>query len=291
MSLPVHVNVIWDPTVGTNFHTLWGPPPLPPPSPGTPIPSVEMITTQMWTAGFLLGQNKFTKKTFHKGVFMCTGAHDIGALIPDVTIPPTNVYYPIMWPFSSRKITFLASTVLMEKNPSSCAQIFPPIPMMTCGDPMGLPLAYPIANLLNNVTVGLSFMDFIMGYARVAVSMVIDRIFDWARIDKFFKNLDIKKLGAAASVADEIAIEVARKLGLAPSALAKNAVSALAGWGLTAAEGNPTLEMKVGGGLVPEIGVQVGGDGSEVAGLDVFGVPAGFTSGNMPSNDTIDVLF
>jgi len=288
MNMPVHVNVIWDPTVGMNFHTLWGPPPVIPPLPNAPIPSIEMITTQMWTAGFLLGQNKFTMKTLHKGVFMTIGDHDIGTLIPDVTIPPPNAYYAIMWPFSSRKISFMASTVLMEKKPSSCAQIFPPIPMITCGDPLGLPLAYPVANLLNNVTVGLSFMDFLMGYARIAVSMAIDAVFAWGPVPNFFKGAGDD---VAGSIAGEIASEVAGKLGLTPAALAKNAVSALAGLGLTALEGNPTFALGVGGGLVPQVGVQIGGDANGVAGGEIFGVPVGATSGNLPSGDAIDVLF
>ena len=287
-NMPVHVNVIWDPTVGMNFHTLWGPPPAIPPLPGTPVPSIEMITTQMWTAGFLLGQNKFTKKTLHKGVFMCIGAHDIGTLIPDVTIPPVNAYYTIMWPFSSRKISFMASTVHMEKQPTSCSQIFPPIPMITCGDPLGLPLAYPVANLLNNLTVGMSFADFLMGYLRVAVSMAIDAIFEWGPIGNFFK----KGAGdAATSIARTIASEVAGKLGVTPAALAKNAVSALANWGVSALEGNPTLAMKVGGGLVPEIGVQAGGNAEDVHGGEVFGVPVGATTGNIPTSEPIDMLF
>ena len=61
-NMPVHVNVIWDPTLGMNFHTLWGPPPAIPPLPGTPIPSFEMITTQMWTAGVSPGPEQIHKE-------------------------------------------------------------------------------------------------------------------------------------------------------------------------------------------------------------------------------------
>lgn len=224
MNLPVHVNVIWDPTAGLNFHTLWGPPPLPPPAPGAPTPSIEMITTQMWTVGFLLGQNKFALTVLHKGVFICKGLHDIGTLIPDVTIPPVNAYYAVMWPFSSRKITFLASTVHMKGEPTSCSQAVPaPLPMMTCGDPLGLPLAYPLANWTNNLTVGMSLTDFIMGYARIGVSMLIDGIFASDKVSNLFSN---GASSAASSLAGEIASEVAGKLGLTLDALAKNAVSA-----------------------------------------------------------------
>lgn len=289
-NMPVHVNVIWDPTLGTNFHFLWGPPPIIPPAPGTPIPSFEMITTQMWTAGFLLGQNKFTKKTFHKGVFMCIADHDIGTLIPDVTIPPTNVYYPIMWPFSGRKITFMASTVKMESKPTSCSQIFPPIPMMTCGDPVTLPLAFPVANLINNVTVGLSFADFVLGWVKVVVSIAIDAIFEWGPVGKFFKKVGGKLMGTASSFAGAFVREAAGKLGLTPGAAAKRAVNALAGLATSTYEGNPTLSFKLGGGLVPEVGVQAGGDAKDVTGGTVFGIPVGATTGNMPTSEQINIL-
>jgi hypothetical protein len=78
-------------------------------------------------------------------------------------------------------------------------------------------------------------------------------------------------------------------LGLSPGSAAKNAVNALAGWGVSALEGNPTLSFKVGGGLVPEVGVQVGGDATAGSG-EVFGIPVTATSGNMVTGEQIDIL-
>lgn len=284
-NMPVHVNVIWDPTLGINMHTLWVPPA--PPSPA-PVPSFEMITTQMWTAGFLLGQNKFTETVFHKGVFICKDDHDIGTLIPDITIPFVNAFYVIMWPFSGRKIFFTASTVTMDGKPTSCAQIWPPIPMMTCGDPFALPTSYPVANLFNTVTVGLTFGDFVMGWVKIGVSIAIDAIFSFGPVAKFFKKMGGDK--AAKSIGKEILGQVLGKLGLSPDALAKKAVSALAGWAITAAEGNPTLKLTVGGGLVPEVGLQAGGDPKDVHGGEVYGIPVGGVTGNTPSGDRINML-
>ncbi len=291
MSLPIHVNVIWDPTNGANLHTLWGPAPVIPPAPGTPTASFEMITTQMWSAGFLLGQNKFTTTILHRGVFICIDDHDIGTLIPDITIPPVNAYYAIMWPFSSRKMVFTASTVKMNKKPTSCSQIFPPLPMMTCGDPVTLPLGRPLINFMNTVTVGLTWADFGMGVLKIALSMAIDVIFDWKAIKNFFKG--VKEVGeeAAEKLGNLIAKETIKKLGFdgSPKALAKKAISALAGWGTSALEGNPTLSLKVGGGLVPEVGVQAGGDPDAGSG-EVFGIPVAATSGNLPSAEQINIL-
>lgn len=289
--LPIHVNVIWDPTLGMNFHTLWGPPPVIPPLPGVPVPSFEMITTQMWTAGFLLGQNKFTNKSkpvLHRGVFICIDDHDIGTLIPDITIPPVNVHYAIMWPFSSRKMTFNAATVKMNGKPTSCSQIFPPLPMMTCGDPLTLPTARPLINWMNNLTVGLTLADFLMGLARIAVSIAIDAIFEWGPLGKFFKKIGGTIGGEGAALALTITGEVLKKLGLAPGAAAKRAVNSLAGWALSAIDssargvGNPTLAFKLGGGPVPEIGLQAGGDPNDVHGGSVAGIPIGGTAGNLP---------
>ncbi len=313
--LGVHVNVIWDPTVGVLAHTLWGPPPVPPPLPGTPVPSIEMIATQMWTVGYLMGANKFTTTVKHKNVFICIDAHDLGPMIPDVTIPPINAWYAIMWPFSSRKMTFMCATVHMNGKPTSCSQIFPPMPMMTCGDPVSAPTAFPIINLLNNVTVGMTLADFLSGLVKIVVSMAIDAIFEWVPLPKFLGKLGkklsgkITKVGGRAlaaatrtarkvvsKVGDKIGKKASvfveeglKKLGLHPATIAKKAVTALAGWGTSAIDGNPTLAYKVGGGLLPEVGVQVGGDAKDVSGGTVGGVPVGVVSGNTPSFDGFKV--
>ena len=129
--MSVHVNVAYDPTLGINSHTLWATM-LPIPAPSTPTFAIEMIATQMWTAGYFLGQNKFTSKVKHNNFPICQGDHDIGILIPDITIPPVNFYYLIMWPFSSRKMAFSSSSVKFDGKPVGCSQIAPiPLPMMT----------------------------------------------------------------------------------------------------------------------------------------------------------------
>lgn len=268
MSIPIHINVIWDPTLGMNAHTYWSGPPVP----NTPTFAFEMIATQMWTAGYLLGQNKFTKKTNHKGVPICIDDHDIGILIPDITIPFVNSYYCIMWPFSGRKMTFTCSKVKMEGKPTSCSQLLPiPMPMMTCGDPLTLPTAFPIINSFNNVIVGMTIADLVLGIIKIAVSVAIDAIFEWGPVANLFKKSGadeaVKKLGQA------LMGEALGKLGLSPKALAKKAVSALAGFAFSAYEGNPTLKIGVGGGPLPEIGVQAGGEKSGVTtGNDPLGI-------------------
>ena len=138
-TVPVYVNIVWDPTVGYNTHTWWDPvqtaaPPPGVPKPNTFNPALEMLATQMWTAGYFLGLNKFTTNVFHLGMPICVADHDQGILIPDITFPPVNLWYVIQWPTSGRKMTFQSSVVLMENNPTSCSQLLPiPLAMMTCG--------------------------------------------------------------------------------------------------------------------------------------------------------------
>ena len=170
-----HVNTIIDLTVGINTHNLlMAPTPTPTP---TPVFSIEMLTTQLWPPGYALGQNKFSTTVLHKNLFMVLDGHDIGMLIPDVTIPFANQWYAVMWPFSSRKVMFSASTVKMDGQPTGCASILGLFPMMTCGDPMALPSSFPLTNCLNTVIVGLTFKDIVMGWLKIAVSMVIDVVF------------------------------------------------------------------------------------------------------------------
>ncbi|MFK7994436.1 MAG: hypothetical protein AB8B87_09890 [Granulosicoccus sp.] len=296
--MQVHVNVAYDPTLGMNSHTLWATM-LPVPAPSTPTFAFEMIATQMWTAGYFLGKNKFTDTVKHRKFPICQGDHDIGILIPDVTIPFVNFYYLIMWPFSSRKMAFSTSTVKFDGKPVGCSQIAPiPLPMMTCGDPFTLPTAFPIINWLNELKVGMTLKDLLLGIAQIAVSIAIDAIFN--KLGKPKGGADAAKKAAkeaaeeaakrsvASQVARALLPQVAGKLGipLSPLALAKKGVNALAGFGFSVAQGNPTFKVGVGGGPVPELSFTAGGN--EPA-TDVLGVP-GLGIGNTPTNDPLHIV-
>lgn len=282
----VNVNIAYDPTMGMNFHTLWAS--LVPPLPGTPAPALEMIATQMWTAGYFLGQNKFTSTVKHKHFPICQGDHDIGILIPDITFPFVNFYYMIMWPFSSRKMAFATSAIKFNDKPVGCSQAWPPLPMMTCGDPVTLPTAVPIINFLNPLKVGLSLSDLIMGIAKIAVSIAIDALFHYLgkpgtseAAEKAAKEAAerMAKRHVASQIARTVGKEVAGKFGLTPSSLAKKAVSSLAGFGFSVVEGNPTIKLGVGGGPAPELAYTAGGDGAET---EAFGVPGLGVSNVLP---------
>lgn len=261
MGIPCHVNTAIDVTVGMLTHSLIPPPPAPPVKVPA-VPSVEMIATQMWTLGFLCGQNKFTTTVLHWGLPLVQEGHDQGMMIPDITIPPANIWYLVMWPFSSRKIMFFSSLVHYDKKGAGCAALFLPFPMMTCGEPISAPTARPITNLLNTVIVSLSPGDIIMGVARIAFSMALDATFNK------LSSPSPPGTGRAWSQAGK---EVLNKL-CPTDALgwAKLALSGLSGVFFPSPTDGPKFEVKIGLPGVAEAGVSISGSESSV-GVSAFG--------------------
>jgi len=169
---------------------------------------------------------------------------------------------------------------------------------MTCGDPFTLPTAVPIINWLNQLKVGMSLADLLLGIAKIAVSIAIDAIFN---------KLGSAKGGAAAAkkaakeaaeaaakksvgrqIAGAILPEVAGKLGVTPKAFFKKSVNALAGFGFSVVEGNPSYKIGIGGGPVPELALEVKQDNPNG---DLFGVPGmGVGVGNTPTNDPLNIV-
>lgn len=244
--MKVKVNVIIDFSVGVLSHNMLAPPAIPAP---VPTVSVEMIATMMWTLGFLANQNKFSngaKPVTHRGMWIVLDGHDCGMMIPDLTIPPApNIAYPLFWPFSSRKPTFAASTVKMNGTAVACAQTFglPPLPMMTCGDPVAAPTSLTMINVTNCVQVGITWIDILVGVITIVASMVTDYIFSKIPFSKAFggrglsvlmENLFGTILGNALK-------------GLSP-------VSILAGFATSALTGNATFTVSLG---LPFLGGQV----------------------------------
>ena len=187
---------------------------------------------------------------------------------------------------------FLSSTVQFDKKPVSCSDqvSIPPLPMLTCGDPISLPTAFPLINFLNTVIVGITFWDLFIGIVKIAVSIAIDAIFEYFKPLEFLGNIDKKiadaisnKLGqkVSSTAVKKFIVggtQVLGKVGLMPGALAKKAVSELAGWGISAMEGNPTFKFAVGGGVLPEIGFKSDDKGP------------GVHFGNAPNNDPLNIF-
>jgi hypothetical protein len=253
--VPCPVNVAWDVTAGTGPHNLWIPtPPTNPYVVPSPVPAIEMIATQMWTAGYFTGKNQLTTDIVHRMPIVLDG-HDLGPLIPDVTIPFTNYWYAIMWPFSSRKTMFAASTVKMNGKPTAVADGVLPFFMISCGEPISCPLTWPLSNRINTVIVGVSLGDIILGIVNIGVSMAID--FAFSKIDK----------GSGKGISgDEFVGGLLDKAGVSPREFAKKAVQAGSGWVIGAVDSHirgdgslPPFKLTVGSAF-GERGVQIGGE-------------------------------
>ena len=197
------VNIGFDMTLGAALHEAMPPAPL--------INfSVEICAWQLWLPGKLLNQNSFSTSVYHKhknevGNVVLDG-HDQGAILPHITLPVFfNILLPIVIiPFSSRQIAFTASTVKFNDKTVGCSCVWPVLPMMTCGEPCDMPLAFPIWNRLNTLKVGLNKLDLILGMAMIGASMVIGIV-----LDQVFKRFDI-----GGKIIDSIKDKMQRKLGL-----------------------------------------------------------------------------
>jgi hypothetical protein len=167
-----------------------------------------------------------------------------------------------MWPFSSRKIQFFSSLVQYDKKGAGCSAIFIPFPMMTCGEPISAPTAFPITNLLNTVIVSLSPGDIIMGVARIAFSMALDAIFN---------KLSSPSPPGTGSAWSQAGKEILNKL-CPTDALgwAKLGLSGLSGVFFPSPTDGPKFEVKIGMPGVAEGGVSISGSESSV-GASAFG--------------------
>lgn len=206
-----HVNVTWDPSLGMNTHQLWEASAtiaaFGVPTPNAPVPALEMIATQWWPTGYAMGANSFCEGVKHHDTDVVGDGHDLGMLVPDITYPPTNLWFPLQWLFSSREMAFSASTVEFGGLSPACSQLFPPLPMMTCGDPMTLPTSFPIINMATNeLKVGMNLTDILAGLAGIAISMALDAIMEWGA-----PALKKKVRGPAKEAARKAAKEASEK--------------------------------------------------------------------------------
>lgn len=189
----VPVSLVWDCSAGFLRHDAWMPVPPGPPALMPMQPSIEMLITQSWLPGLLFNKHSISKKVVHYNSPISLAGHDCGPMIPDLTpsVPP-NLKYPIIWFNSSRKFVFTASMVKHDGKNVACAALWPPLPMMTCGDPISAPTAMLNTNIINSEKVGLSLADFLLGLAAAAVSMLIDYLFHrLGKKDEAFSSVDM----------------------------------------------------------------------------------------------------
>jgi len=149
-----------------------------PPVPPTPVTvfAMEMFALQMWTPGFLLNKNKFTQTVTHKSLPIVLDQHDVGPLIPDITIPFNNLYYVVMWPMSARKIVFAAYKVQMNGTPVGMTDVLSLLPMLSCGNPVSNPLVFSIIPATNTVDVGYELADLAVGLVLITFTLIGDAL-------------------------------------------------------------------------------------------------------------------
>jgi hypothetical protein len=167
--MKIQVNISTDFTLGLTAH--FGPIP--------PIPEVGIEgALQCWFPGMFTGQNQFTRTVKHGGRFIMLEGHDIGMLIPHITLPLVpNPWLLKIIPLSSRKASFASSIVKMNGKGVGAAGLLAGMPMLACGEPVSTPTAFPLTNTLNTVIVGLVPLDIQAGIAGLAVSLVVDAAF------------------------------------------------------------------------------------------------------------------
>jgi hypothetical protein len=164
----------------------------PPPYTAPPIPThpfVEIPHTNLWGPGASMAAT-----TMMDGFTPAQLGHDSGIGILHSGVPPGPLT-PVAIATSFCKHTFGSGTVLTENKPTS-GHLPPVIPLLQCHAPVPL----PIGGLLlvpNTVFVGLSFMDILVGFVRIAITMAVAFVFNrlgngsgrasqaWQKIGKF----------------------------------------------------------------------------------------------------------
>jgi len=214
--MSVTVSTAFTPSLGVLTHSALAAPAIPTP---TPVPSVEMTAIQLWAPGYALNMNNLTMRSIttkdpvnHMYQPIVLDAHQCGPMIPDLTPPvPANQWYAVMWPLSEREFMFSASTVKMNGEATGCAQTvgIPPLPLMTCGDPVSAPTAlmHPL-QLMNSVSVGFTWADLAKGVLSIAASMALDFLFMDMSMRKWAKGFTRSARQASRKAWKDIANDV-----------------------------------------------------------------------------------
>ncbi len=139
-------------------------------------PCFELPVPVAWGPGAALLQNKLSKSVSHRGMPLALEGHDCGHMIPHISIPPLpfNTLLPFQIMFSSRKMAVSSSTVKADGAQVAC-QLLTFLPMLACADPVTLPTA-TTTNLMNNVQVGVTPVDILVGVLGYAFTLMSERL-------------------------------------------------------------------------------------------------------------------
>ncbi len=157
--------------IGISIHKLW--PPMSP-APVGYAPSIEGAML-FWIDPS--GRMTSTDVKFDGRSPVLKG-HDIGKLIPTITLPPANLWLIIAIATSSAEVKFAKHTV--EVNGTPAGAHFPFLmPMKACGDPFSLPTGIvPDVIFRNTVVFGLSLADLLKGWFALLIDLVVEVLID-----------------------------------------------------------------------------------------------------------------
>ena len=171
MNTPVNVNIASDICSGYSLH-FYTPPGAA--YPITPAPSIEVPTRMRWQPGEDKSSHAMTTTVKHKGLRIVLAGHDCGWMIRDQAL-----YLPWylngrnndMFLASSRKVSFSASTVRMQGADTGLVSYTADLPILSCGEPVSIPLVKSDTSALNSVVVGATDADRCVGWFGIAMTM------------------------------------------------------------------------------------------------------------------------
>lgn len=243
------INISNDVTIGFSGHDVLE---LPSPVPKINF-SIELPGNMYWPPGLALNKLSMTSTVQHKMMDIVLDGHDQGPLLLHITLPTfANPLLAVIIPLSSRKVKFSTSIVKMDKKNVGCAVFY--FPMQGCGDPVSVPVSFPLFNLMNTVSVGILWTDIGIGILDILLSMGIDFVFH-----KFFKGpakspgkILRERIKNRLKTFTQIAGEqlfARMKSDLLPNsakAWAKKGLSSLSGLLVSSLKGDPTFKIGTG---------------------------------------------
>ncbi|WP_437754758.1 hypothetical protein [Sorangium sp. So ce1389] len=207
MRVPVPVTRSNDLSAGSSSHLFLSIPPAPPP---TLAPAIEVPIPHGWPPGESAGKVQKTTSVFVNGMNVVLDQHDCGPLVLQITIPPANSLLPMQLLQSKRAVIVTCFSVRMNGKTTACTSHWPPLPLLTCGQPMSMPATFTFTNLCTNVHVGMSGTDLIGGIVRTAATMAIERCYfrtpgvNLTAVEESEKNLYAAAASLLASVVQHV---------------------------------------------------------------------------------------
>ncbi|WP_437287018.1 hypothetical protein [Sorangium sp. So ce406] len=174
MRVPVPVTRSNDFSAGSSSHLFLAIPPAPPP---TINAAIEIPIPHAWPPGESAGKVQKTTTVFVNGKNVMLDLHDCGPVIPQITIPPLNSLFPLQLFKSKRAVTMTCFSVRMNGKTTACTGLWPPLPLLACGDPVSWPTTLTFTNMCVNVHVGMSGVDLLGGLLLTLATMAIDYYF------------------------------------------------------------------------------------------------------------------